>query len=115
MKSLLLGAALNCTCVASAVAEEPLAVGTMIKLRAENVYFGCSDVENAKEIERIRAEANASSSAYRKGVQAVARACAGAKGCVRFEGAGTNSPGGPSIRGHEPDFSRRLSQLTRAN
>ncbi len=76
MKRLLLGATLICSCVAPVVAQERLAVGTAIGLPAENDYYGCHDLENAKEATRIRVEGDASSSvgrAYGMGARAVAQ------------------------------------------
>jgi hypothetical protein len=76
MNRLFLGAVLIFGCVAPAVAEERLAVGTNVRLPAENVYYGCRDVEDAKEVERIRAEGNTSGSVgptYGKGARAVAQ------------------------------------------
>ena len=68
MKRLLLGILLV-YCAEPALAEEH------VRLPAENVSYGCYDVENAKEIERIRAEGDASSSsvgsAYGAGARAV--------------------------------------------
>jgi hypothetical protein len=76
MNRLLLGAALIFGGVASAVAEERLAVGTNVRLPTENVYYGCRDVEDTKEVERIRAEGNTSGSVsptHGKGARAVAQ------------------------------------------
>jgi hypothetical protein len=76
MNRLFLGAALICSCVTPAVAEERLAVGTKVRLPTENVYYGCRDVEDTKEVERIRAEGDASGSvgpSLGKGARAVAQ------------------------------------------
>ena len=59
MKHLLLVAALIC-CAIPAIAEDRLAIGTIMTLPTGHHHslYGCNDVENTKEIERLRAQSN---------------------------------------------------------
>jgi len=63
MKHLLVVAALIC-CVTPAIAEDRLTIGTIMTLPTERLrgvghkFYGCNDVENTKEIARLRSQNN---------------------------------------------------------